>query len=81
MVSASIGSSWTVVGTIGIGLIGIAVNMDLNPAITAAAIISGAYFGDTTSPLSDSSNLAAASAASTSTSTSAKPRSRRGSRC
>jgi NhaC family Na+:H+ antiporter len=60
IVSASIGSSWTVVGTIGIGLMGIAVNMELSPAITAAAIISGAYFGDTTSPLSDSSNLAAA---------------------
>ena len=60
VVAASIGRSWTVVGTIGIGLMGIAVNMDLSPAITAAAIISGAYFGDTTSPLSDSSNLAAA---------------------
>ncbi len=33
--------------------------MELNPAITAAALISGAYFGDTTSPLSDSANLAA----------------------
>ena len=60
VVAASIGSSWTVVGTIGIGLMGIAINMDLSPAITAAAIISGSYFGDTTSPLSDSSNLAAA---------------------
>jgi NhaC family Na+:H+ antiporter len=60
LVSASIGSSWTVVGTIGIGLMGISLNMDLDPAITAAAIISGAYFGDTTSPLSDSANLAAA---------------------
>jgi len=60
IVAASIGSSWTVVGTIGIGLMGIAINMDLDPAIAAAAIISGAYFGDTTSPLSDSSNLAAA---------------------
>jgi Na+:H+ antiporter, NhaC family len=62
VISASIGSSWTVVGTIGIGLMGIAANMGLNPAIAAAAIISGAYFGDTTSPLSDSSNLAAAAA-------------------
>jgi NhaC family Na+:H+ antiporter len=60
VVAASIGSSWTVVGTIGIGMMGIAANMDLDPAITAAAIISGAYFGDTTSPLSDSANLAAA---------------------
>lgn len=59
VVSFGIGSSWTVVGTIGIGLMGIAINMELNPAIAAGAIISGAYFGDTTSPLSDSANLAA----------------------
>ena len=39
---------------------GIAANMGLNPAIAAGAIISGAYFGDTCSPLSDSANLAAA---------------------
>ena len=62
VVSLSIGSSWTVVGTIGIGLMGIALNMELSPAITAGAIISGAYFGDKSSPLSDSTNLAAASA-------------------
>ena len=60
IVSASIGSSWTVAGTIGIGFMGIAANMDLSLPITAGAIISGAYFGDTTSPLSDSANLAAA---------------------
>ena len=60
VVAASIGSSWTVVGTIGIGLMGIGLNMELDPAITAAAVISGAYFGDTTSPLSDSANLASA---------------------
>jgi Na+:H+ antiporter, NhaC family len=62
VISASIGSSWTVAGTIGIGLMGIAVSMDLNPAIAAAAVISGAYVGDTSSPLSDSANLAAAAA-------------------
>ena len=62
IVSLSIGSSWTVVGTIGIGLMGIAQNMGLNPAIAAGAIISGAYFGDKSSPLSDSANLAAAAA-------------------
>ena len=62
VISFSIGSSWTVVGTIGVGLMGIAGNMGLDPAIAAAAIISGAYFGDTTSPLSDSANLAAAAA-------------------
>ncbi len=59
LISVSIGSSWTTVGTIGVGLMGIAQSMDLNPAIAAGAIISGAYFGDTTSPLSDSVNLAA----------------------
>lgn len=62
VVSFSIGSSWTTVGTIGVGLMGIAINMDLSPAITAGAVISGAYLGDTTSPLSDSANLAAAAA-------------------
>ena len=62
IVAMSIGSSWTVVGTIGIGLMGIAANMDLSPAVTAGAVISGAYFGDKSSPLSDSANLAAASA-------------------
>lgn len=60
VVALSIGSSWTVVGTIGIGLMGIGANMGLDPAISAAAIISGAYFGDKSSPLSDSTNLAAA---------------------
>ena len=62
IVSASIGSSWTVVGTIGIGFMGIAANMGLAPAIAAGAVISGAYFGDKSSPLSDSANLAAAAA-------------------
>jgi NhaC family Na+:H+ antiporter len=62
IVAMSIGSSWTVVGTIGIGLMGIAANMDLSPAVTAGAVISGAYFGDKSSPLSDSANLAAAAA-------------------
>src|SRR5499433_3620996 len=62
IISASIGTSWTTAGTVGIGLVGIAVSMDLNPAIAAAAVISGAYVGDTSSPLSDSANLAAASA-------------------
>ena len=62
VVAASIGSSWTVVGTIGVGFMGIAASMGLNPAIAAGAVISGAYFGDKSSPLSDSANLAAAAA-------------------
>lgn len=59
-VAFSIGSSWTVAGTIGIGLMSIASSMGLSPAITAGAVISGAYFGDKASPLSDTVNLATA---------------------
>ena len=60
VVAISIGSSWTVAGTLGIGLMGIAGSFELSPAITAGAIISGAYFGDKLSPMSDTTNLAAA---------------------
>ncbi len=56
----SIGSSWTVAGTLGIGLIGVAAGMGLSVELTAGAIISGAYFGDKMSPLSDTTNLAPA---------------------
>ncbi len=62
LASVSIGSSWTVAGTLGIGLVGIAQSFNLSPAMTAGAIISGAYFGDKLSPLSDTTNLAAACA-------------------
>lgn len=60
IVAISIGSSWTVAGTLGIGLMGIAGSFGLSPAITAGAIVSGAYFGDKLSPMSDTTNLAAA---------------------
>lgn len=60
IVAVSVGSSWTVAGTLGIGLMGIAGSFGLSPAITAGAIISGAYFGDKLSPLSDTTNLASA---------------------
>lgn len=60
IVAISIGSSWTVAGTLGIGLMGIAGSFELSPAITAGAIISGAYFGDKLSPMSDTTNLASA---------------------
>ncbi|MCZ6828704.1 MAG: Na+/H+ antiporter NhaC [Gammaproteobacteria bacterium] len=60
MIAISIGSSWTVAGTMGIGLMAIAASFNLSPEITAGAIISGAYFGDKLSPLSDTTNLAAA---------------------
>ena len=64
LVALSIGSSWTVAGIIGVGLMGIAEQMDSRLPITAGAVISGAYFGDKASPLSDTCNLAAASAGS-----------------
>ncbi|MBT1443275.1 Na+/H+ antiporter NhaC [Shewanella sp. JM162201] len=60
LVALSIGSSWTVAGTLGIALIGIAQAIGMNVEITAGAIISGAYFGDKMSPMSDTTNLAPA---------------------
>ncbi|WP_305857179.1 Na+/H+ antiporter NhaC [Balneatrix alpica] len=60
LVALSIGSSWTVAGTLGIGLMGIASGLGLSPEVTAGAVISGAYFGDKLSPLSDTTNLAPA---------------------
>ncbi len=64
VVALAIGSSWTVAGTIGIGLMGTAASMELSLPITAGAIISGSYFGDKASPLSDTANLAVAAAGS-----------------
>jgi NhaC family Na+:H+ antiporter len=58
VVSVSIGSSWTTAGTIGVALIGLSAAMGLSVEMTAGAIISGAYFGDKLSPLSDTTNLA-----------------------
>ncbi len=60
LISLSIGSSWTTAGTIGVALIAIAGVLGLNPAVTAGAIISGSYFGDKMSPLSDTTNLSPA---------------------
>lgn len=60
IVAVTIGSSWTVAGTLGVALMGVAQGLDMNPAITAGAVISGAYFGDKMSPLSDTTNLAPA---------------------
>jgi len=54
------GSSWTVAGTLGVALIGVAMGLSLSPEIAAGAVISGAYFGDKMSPLSDTTNLAPA---------------------
>ena len=54
------GSSWTVAGTLGVALIGVSMGLGLSSGIAAGAIISGAYFGDKMSPLSDTTNLAPA---------------------
>lgn len=65
IVSISTGSSWTTAGTIGIALLGIGSALGIPSTITAGAIISGAYFGDKMSPLSDTTNLAPAMAGTT----------------
>ncbi|MCF8362210.1 MAG: Na+/H+ antiporter NhaC [Prolixibacteraceae bacterium] len=62
IVSVVTGSSWSTVATIGVALLGIGKTMGFDPAIVAGAIISGAYFGDKISPLSDTTNLAPAMA-------------------
>ena len=60
IVAMSIGSSWTTAATVGVALMGVAGGMGMDPAITAGAIVSGAYFGDKVSPLSETTNLAPA---------------------
>ncbi len=62
IVSLVTGSSWSTIATIGIALIGIGKALGFNEGIVAGAIISGAYFGDKMSPLSDTTNLASAMA-------------------
>lgn len=60
VVAVSIGSSWTTAATIGVALMGIAAGLELSLPIAAGAVVSGAYFGDKMSPLSDTTNLAPA---------------------
>lgn len=60
VVAMSIGSSWTTAATIGVALIGVATGLGLSVEVTAGAVVSGAYFGDKMSPLSETTNLAAA---------------------
>lgn len=62
MVSLATGSSWSTTGTVGIALIGIGSTLGIPEGMVAGAIISGAYFGDKLSPLSDTTNLAPAMA-------------------
>lgn len=58
LVSLAIGSSLSTIGTVGVALFGIGSALGVPPAVTAGAIVSGAYFGDKMSPLSDTTNLA-----------------------
>lgn len=60
IVGLACGSSWTATATMGIAFMGIGLGLGINPALTAGMIISGAYVGDKFSPLSDTTNLAAA---------------------
>lgn len=60
IVSVMTGTSWGSAGTIGVAFMGVAIGMDANLALVAGAVVSGAYFGDKLSPLSDTTNLASA---------------------
>lgn len=62
LISISTGSSWTTSATVGIALVGIAEVLGISTGMTAGAILSGAYFGDKLSPMSDTTNLAPAMA-------------------
>ena len=60
LVATATGSSWTTSATIGIALIGIGNSLGVDTAMTAGAVVSGGYFGDKMSPMSDTTNLAPA---------------------
>ncbi len=62
LISVMTGSSWTTIATIGVALVGIGTAQGYEPGWIAGAIISGAYFGDKVSPLSDTTVLASSSA-------------------
>ncbi len=64
VIALSIGSSWTVAATVGVALIGVASGLGLSLPVAAGAVVSGAYFGDKISPLSETTNLAPAVAGS-----------------
>ncbi len=62
IISVATGSSWTTAATVGIALIGIGEALGISLGMSAGAVLSGAYFGDKLSPLSDTTNLAPAMA-------------------
>ena len=64
IVSLATGSSWSTAGSMGVALIGVGTALGYPAAMTAGAVVSGAYFGDKMSPLSDTTNLAPAVAGS-----------------
>uniref|UniRef100_UPI0035C729AC Na+/H+ antiporter NhaC n=1 Tax=Serratia quinivorans TaxID=137545 RepID=UPI0035C729AC len=59
VISVCTGTSWGAAGTVGVALMGVAAGLDVPLAAAAGAVVSGAYFGDKISPLSDSTNFAA----------------------
>jgi NhaC family Na+:H+ antiporter len=64
IVSMCTGSSWTTAGTVGVALVGVGASLGMPLGMVGGAIISGSYFGDKMSPLSDTTNLAPAMAGS-----------------
>ncbi len=60
VVAMSIGSSWTTAATVGVALLGVSEGMGMSAAVSAGAVVSGSYFGDKISPLSETTNLAPA---------------------
>ena len=59
------GTSWGTIGTVGLALLGVGIGLGIPPGLVAGMIISGAFFGDKMSPISDTTNLAALTAKTT----------------
>lgn len=57
LVSMFTGTSWGTIGTVGVALLGVGISMGINPGLVAGALISGSWFGDKLSPLSDTTNF------------------------
>ena len=62
IISVATGTSWGTVGTVGLAMMGIGLGLGIPPSLTGGAIVSGAFFGDKMSPLSDTTNLTPAAA-------------------
>lgn len=58
VVAVASGNAWTAAGTIGIAIMGVGIGLGINPAMVAGAVVSGCYFGDKISPLSETTNMA-----------------------